>query len=201
MNENIQKIIKNILRDIAVDMTDEFDQNFERQAFFSEKWQRRKSPIRDKGRAILTDTGRLRSSIHSRITDNSVIFYTDLPYAAIHNDGGEIIVTQRMKRFFRAKAYEAAGTFGRKKTNGTTPKKQKTISDRQFYAWMHTATLTPEAEFWCALSMKPVGSTIRIPRRRFLGTSPEVEQAVRNIIEENITEYIEQVIDFEIKQK
>ena len=42
MNENIQKIIKNILRDIAVDMKDEFDQNFERQAFFSEKWQRRK---------------------------------------------------------------------------------------------------------------------------------------------------------------
>jgi hypothetical protein len=30
MNENIQKIIKNILRDIAVDMKDEFDQNFER---------------------------------------------------------------------------------------------------------------------------------------------------------------------------
>ncbi len=124
MPENIQKIIKNILRDIAVDMKDEFDQNFERQAFFSEKWQRRKSPIRDKGRAILTDTGRLRSSIHSRTTSNSVIFYTDLPYAAIHNDGGDIIVTQRMKRFFRAKAYEAAGTFGRKKTNGTTPKKQ-----------------------------------------------------------------------------
>ena len=34
MNENIQKIIKNILWDIAVDMKDEFDQNFERQAFF-----------------------------------------------------------------------------------------------------------------------------------------------------------------------
>lgn len=201
MNENIHKIIKNILRDIAVEMKDEFDQNFERQAFFSEKWQRRKSPIRNEGRAILTDTGQLRRSIKSRTTENSIIFYTDLPYAEIHNDGGEIVVTDRMKRFFRAKAYEAAGTFGRKKTNGTTPKKQTPISDRQFYAWMHTATLTPEAEFWCALSMKPIGSTISIPRRRFLGTSPEVEQAVRNIIEENITDYIEQAIDFEIKQK
>ncbi len=39
MNENIQKIIKNILNDIRVELTDEFDQNFERQAFFSEKWQ------------------------------------------------------------------------------------------------------------------------------------------------------------------
>lgn len=201
MNENIHKIIKNILRDIAVEMKDEFDQNFERQAFFSEKWQRRKSPIRNEGRAILTDTGQLRRSIHSRITDNSVIFYTDLPYAAIHNDGGEIVVTKKMKGFFRAKAYEAAGSFGRKKTERTTPKKQTSLSDRQFYAWMHTVTLTPEAEFWCALSMKPVGSTIRIPRRRFLGTSPEVEQTVRNIIEENITSYIEQAIDFEIKRK
>ena len=41
MPENINKIIKNILRDIQVEMTDEFDQNFERQAFFSEAWQRR----------------------------------------------------------------------------------------------------------------------------------------------------------------
>ena len=83
MPENINKIIKNIIRDIQVEMTDEFDQNFERQAFFSQAWQRRKSPVRDEGRAILTDTGQLRRSIKSRTTDNSVIFYTDLPYAAI----------------------------------------------------------------------------------------------------------------------
>ena len=36
-------------------------------------------------------------------------------------------------------------------------------------------------------------------RRRFLGASPEVENAVRNIIEENLTDYVEQAIDFEIK--
>ena len=123
MEEKIKKIIKNILNDIRVELSDEFDQNFERQAFFSEAWQRRRSPTRPGGH-ILVDTGQLRRSIKSRTTDNSITFYTDLPYAAIHNDGGEIIVTQRMKRFFRAKAYEAAGTFGRKKTNGTTPKKQ-----------------------------------------------------------------------------
>lgn len=179
MPENIQNIIKNILRDIRVEMADEFDQNFERQAFFSEKWQRRKSPIRNNGRAILTDTGRLRSSIHSRITSNSVIFYTDLPYAAIHNDGGEIVVTPRMKRYFWAKYREANGsTWARKKTGANTP----------------------EADFWKFLALKKAGTTIRIPRRRFLGKSPEVEKAVRDIIEENITDYIEQVIDFEIKR-
>lgn len=192
MPENINKIIKSILRDIQVEMTDEFDQNFERQAFFSQAWQRRKSPARDEGRTILTDTEQLRRSIKSRTTGNSVIFYTDLPYAAIHNDGGEIVVTGRMKRFFRAKAYEAAGTFGRKKTNGTTPKKQKTISDRQFYAWMHTATLTPEAEFWCALSMKPVGSTIKIPKRQFIGESLELTDKINNTIEKEINKILKQ---------
>ena len=59
MNQDIQKIIRNILNDIRVEMGDEFDRNFERQAFFSEAWQRRKSPTRPGG-SILIDTGTLR---------------------------------------------------------------------------------------------------------------------------------------------
>jgi len=62
-----------------------------------------------------------------------------------------------------------------------------------------TTQLSSEAEFWKVLALMKVGKTIRIPRRRFLGTSPEVEQAVREIIEENITEYFS--IDFEINRK
>ena len=38
---------------------------------------------------------------------------------------------------------------------------------------------------------------IKIPRRRFLGASPEVEQAVKDIIEENLAEYLE----YEFKMK
>lgn len=161
---------------------DHFQDNFRQGGFQdngTQAWQRKKRP--DKYGPLMSSRQNLYGSIYYHPDDYRVTVGTEVTYAAIHNEGGDIVVTERMKRFFRAKAYEAAGTFGRKKTNGTTPKKQKTISDRQFYAWMHTATLTPEAEFWCALSMKPVGSTIRIPRRRFLGTSPEVEQAVRNI--------------------
>lgn len=186
MEEKIKKIIKNILNDIRVELTDEFDQNFERQAFFSEAWQRRKSPTRPGGH-ILVDTGQLRRSIKSKTTENSVIFYTDLPYAEIHNDGGDIIVTTKMKRFFWHKYYQATGSFGRKK-DGTRRNDKRTIQ------------LSDEAEFWKFLALKKAGTTIRIPRRRFLGTSPEVEQAVRNIIEENITEYIDQAIDVDIKR-
>lgn len=187
MPENIQKIIKNILNDIRVDLTDEFDQNFERQAFFSEAWQRRKSPTRPGGH-ILVDTGQLRRSIKSRTTDNAITFYSDLPYAAIHNEGGEIIVTTKMKKFFWHKYYEATGSFGRKK-DGSRRNDKRTIK------------LSTEAEFWKFMALKKAGTSIRIPRRRFLGTSPEVEQAVRNIIEENISDYIDHTIDSQIKRK
>ena len=71
MNKDVQKIIRNILNDIRIDLTDEFDRNFERQAFFSEAWQRRKSPTRPGG-SILVDSGRLRQSISSRTTENSI---------------------------------------------------------------------------------------------------------------------------------
>ena len=60
----IDIIIKRILRDIQVELGDEFDKNFERQGFFSQSWQRRKSPTRPGGH-ILVDTGGLRRSISS----------------------------------------------------------------------------------------------------------------------------------------
>lgn len=186
MRDDVKTVIARILKGIQVEMSDEFDRNFERQAFFSEAWQRRKSPTRPGG-SILIDTGQLRQSISSRTTDTSITFYTTLPYAAIHNDGGEIVVTKKMKRYFWAKYYEASGSFGRKK-NGEKRGDKRTVQ------------LTAEAEFWKFMALKKAGTTIKIPRRRFLGASPEVEQAVRDIIEENITEYCSS-IEFNINEK
>lgn len=168
-------------------MADEFDQNFEREAFFSEAWQRRKSPLRPGGH-ILVDTGQLRRSIQSRTTENSITFFTTEPYAAIHNEGGEIVVTERMKKWFWHKYYEATGSFGRKK-DGSRRNDKRTVQ------------LSDEAEFWKFMALKKAGTTIKIPRRQFLGVSPEVEAAVRGIIEENLADYIEDAINFEIKER
>lgn len=173
------------MSDIRVELGDEFDRNFERQAFFSEAWARRKSPTRPGG-TILVDTSTLRRSIKSRTTDDSITFYTELPYAAIHNDGGEIVVTEKMKRYFWHKYYEATGSFGRKK-NGQRRNDKRT---RQ---------LSTEADFWRFMALKRAGTTIRIPRRRFLGTGPEVERIVREIIEDNLNEYFD--MDFSIERK
>jgi phage gpG-like protein len=193
MNEEVGKIIKRILRDIQVELGDEFDRNFERQAFFSEAWARRKSSNRPGG-TLLIDTGNLRRSVRSRTTENSITFFTDLPYAAIHNDGGEIVVTAKMKRYFRAKFYESQGGFERKKGIA-----KRTLSDGGFYAWTSKMNLTPVAEFWRFMALKRAGTTIRIPRRRFLGAGPEVERIVREIIEENLDEYFN--VDFSIERK
>lgn len=185
MNKDTKAVIRRILSDIRVELGDEFDRNFERQAFFNDAWTRRKSSPRPGG-TILVDTGTLRRSIRSRTTDDSITFYTDLPYAAIHNDGGEIVVTEKMKRFFWHKYYEATGSFGRKK-NGERRNDKRT---RQ---------LSTEADFWRFMALKRAGTTIRIPRRRFLGTGPEVERIVREIIEDNLNEYFD--MDFSIERK
>lgn len=177
MNRDTQRIIRNILNDMRVELSDEFDRNFERQGFFNEAWQRRSSPTRPGG-SILIDTGKLRQSISSRSTDSSITFFSDLPYASIHNDGGEIKVTARMKRYFWHKYYAATGSFGRKK-NGERRGDKRTVQ------------LSTEAEFWKHLALMKEGRSIRIPRRRFLGASPEVEQAVKDIIEENLADYFE----------
>lgn len=172
---DFKKIVRNILSDIRVDLKDEFDRNFERQAFFNEAWQRRKSPSRSGG-AILIGSGSLRRSIRSRTTGDSITFYTDSPYAEIHNEGGEITVTDKMKRFFWHKYYTTTEAFGRKK-NGERRNDKRTIR------------LSSEAEFWKHMALMKVGKTINIPRRRFLGYAPEVEKLTREIIENNLSEY------------
>lgn len=106
----LRKVVRRILSDIRVELGDEFDQNFERQGFFSEKWQRRKSPIRGDGH-ILVASGDLRKSIRSRSDESSITFYSDLAYAGIHNEGGEIKVTAKMKRFFWHKYNETKDEF------------------------------------------------------------------------------------------
>lgn len=193
LDQQTRAIFQSILRDIQVELGDEFDQNFERQAFFSQAWQRRKSPMRPGG-LILVDSGGLRRSVRSEIRESSIVFLSDHPAAAIHNEGGEIKVTAKMKRFFRAKFYESQGGFGRKKGDPNRP----TLPDGAFYAWTSKMSLNTISEFWRIIALMKVGSTIKIPQRKFLGTSPEVEAAVRAIIEENLNEYINS-IDFNIK--
>jgi hypothetical protein len=48
------------------------------------------------------------------------------------------------------------------------------------------------------LALMKVGKSIKIPKRTFIGTSPEVERLVRTIIEDNLSEYFNN--EFKLKE-
>lgn len=174
-------IIKKTLKDIRVSLSSEFDKNFERQGFFTTAWPRLKSPARQGGH-ILVDKGNLRRSIVAHSDDNSITFSSDLPQAAIHNEGGKIKVTAKMKKYFWHRYYETIGGFGRKK-NGEKRNDKKNVR------------LTEMAEFYQHMALMKVGSEITIPKRQFLGTSPELEQKVTDIIQKNLEEFFNNNVD------
>ena len=90
-------ITKKILNDIRVELSDEFDRNFQRKAFFGQPWPPRKMNGRG---SLLMVTGKLRRSIRSRVVPDGVVWETSEKYAAIHNYGGTIRVTAKMKKYF-----------------------------------------------------------------------------------------------------
>ena len=182
---DLNKLIADILDDIRVELLDEFDSNFERKAFFAEGWQRKRPGYRS-DKPLLLDTGNLRRSIRAETTQKSVIFTANTPYASIHNFGGEITVTRKMKGYFWHKYKEAMGGFG-------YTKKGERRNDAKNRA------LTSEAAFYRAMALQKVGKKIKIPKRQFIGISPEVEKTVRQIVEENLYQFLDKV-DFKIKQ-
>lgn len=176
LQRRINRYIRLTLKDIKVEAKEEFDRNFQRQAFFNEKWKRRRY-VRDETRGILQQSGTLRKSIRAEIIEGNkgVAFTSSVPYARIHNEGGTITVTRRMKGYFWIKYREAIGK------RGYTLKGElrRTKKNRQ---------LSSDAEFYRAMALKKVGSKIVIPRRQFIGTHPDLEKLLQEIARENIKE-------------
>ena len=54
-------------------------------------------------------SGRLRNSVKAKISGTEVVFSSNMSYANIHNSGGTITVTAKMKRFFWAMYYKCSG--------------------------------------------------------------------------------------------
>lgn len=98
------KLKADILSDMRVELSDEFDRNFERKAFFSDKWKPRSHEY-SRG-SLLVVTSAMRRSAQGQVSGNGVRFSSSLPYTTLHNEGGKITVTAKMKRFFWAKYKE-----------------------------------------------------------------------------------------------
>ena len=93
----------------------------------------------------------------------TVVISSDTPYSVTHNEGEEIGVTTKMRKFFWAKHLEDKERYGVK---------------------------APETEFWKRMALKKPGSRIKIPRRHFLGPDKEVDRLVTDIINTELESFI-----------
>lgn len=164
---NFESYFKGILNDLKIELTDEFDRNFERKAFFDRKWPERKIP-NNKGSLLVVKGGSgLRGSIRPNIEGESIAWRSNLDYATIHNEGGDITVTAQMKKFFWAMYYKAGAAIG---------KGSSLRNDR----------LSGEAATWKALALMKVGQKIKIPQRKFIGDHPMVDASIKRVVDEAV---------------
>lgn len=155
-------------------MMDEFDRNFERKAFFDQAWPKN-SLINRKG-SMMARTNNLRRGYQAKIQGEKIAFTNSMPYASIHNEGGEITVTAKMKRYFWAMYYQAAGGII---YNVKSKAAAKTKNNR---------ALSIEAEQFKALALMPIGKKIKIPSRRVIGPHPRIREVISGVVDNHLKE-------------
>lgn len=168
-----ETFFNNILKDLKVELTEEFDRNFERKSFFGTPWAQTKG-TNNRG-SLMLRSGDLRKSIESKLNNDGITFSSSLPYASIHNSGGSITITPNMKKYFWARYYQAVGKVKVKK-DGTASKAKTSL------------TANAQAQYFKSLALMKVGSKITIPQRQFLGHHPQIDTIVKQIVDENIKE-------------
>lgn len=176
----MKKIIKNFIKDVKVELDDEFDLNFERKAFFGKEWDQ--TELNNARGSLMMRTGTLRNSLTSTANSKRITYTSSLPYASIHNQGGEITVSAQMKKFFWAMYYKTSGASG----SGPVARRQR---------------MSTEAAQWKAMALKKVGSKIKIPQRQFIGDHPQVRKSIEKVFKEDTLPEIEKHLEKQFKQK
>lgn len=182
MNPN--HIFDKIAKDIQVDVSEEFDRNFERKAFFDRKWPQTKHQY-SRG-SLMMRSGRGRKSIQNTRTGGTIKWHSSLPYMGIHNSGGEIEVTARMKAYFWAMYYKAAGAVQKNKNGGV----RNTTRNQ---------ALNDEAKKWKYMALQPVGKKMVIDQRQIVGDHPVVRERINFNFENNLKE-VEKYINQKFKK-
>lgn len=100
-----EQLKKDIIADMRVELAEEFDKNFTRKAFFTNKWKKRRNP--NALGSLLVVTGSLRRSIQAKETPDGVRFTSNQPYATLHNEGGKgsVTVRQHTRKSKKGKTY------------------------------------------------------------------------------------------------
>ena len=124
-------------------------------------WRQQLGVGAEKGYKPLTSkTLTLMNSIDTKIEDTAVHVLSDLDYSLIHNEGGDIPVTRKMRRFFWSKFY-AAGGKGAK--DGKIP---------------------PLAKKWLYLALAAQNKKkFKMPKRMYIGESNKLNDVITKKIE------------------
>lgn len=137
LREMMDYIEKDVPLVIGIESVNHFKKNFENEGFDNQKWASRKTKRAGStdGQKILTKSGDLAESIDYRVESNTVVIYSDLPYAQIHNEGGKITVTPQMRKYFWANYYQAKNDgdiIRMDQYKAMAMSKQITVQQRQF---------------------------------------------------------------------
>ena len=128
-------------------------------------------------KTLLSGTNHLRDVTYFKPEPGKVYIRNQVDYAQIHNEGGSIKVTAKMKRYFWYRYSAAKGARLTKKRGGL----RKTKGNE---------ALTREALFWRNMALKREGSLIRMPRRHFFGPDANMSKEIRKIIERELQLFV-----------
>lgn len=151
---------------VAIESAKFFKESFVKGGYTDESfrpWMQRTSPLG--GKKILIGGGggntmNLMQSIKPlEENEKRVRTGTELAYGEIHNEGGTITVTKKMKKFWWAKYYEFAANV---KMNKGGKSMRITKNNRKWGA---------KAEYCRNMALMKVGAKLTIPKRQYLGES------------------------------
>jgi phage gpG-like protein len=144
--------------------------NFDKEGFQNgtgtDVWAKRKHEnSRSVGKKVLSDRRNLRDAVRYDLQGDTVMIGIDgdkFLYGKLHNEGGEVEISDKQRAFFWAQHREHS-----RKTKTRTGKVSKSKS-----AQAHSA----EAEQWKRLALAK--GPLKYPKRKFLGMSPALWQEI-----------------------
>lgn len=161
--------------------TDHFQDNFRKGGFVNNSlhlWPKAKRQSSGSSAAsnygtLLSSRNHLFSSIKYIPSDYQVKIVNDVPYAAVHNWGGKVTVTPKLRRYAWRMYYQAGGESRR------GPKGHKSVGKGR------DAALPPAAQMWRGLALTKK-KKLKIPQRQFIGPSRELSEKLSAKLENEI---------------
>lgn len=192
-NDIVREVYDRLPRKVGVIATNHFRQNFRNSGFMdggNHPWLPSKRQLENgkdsKYGTLLSRRNHLMMSITSIPGVGEVTIRNDVPYAQIHNEGGQFdihpTVTAKLRRFAWYKVYSLSGIKKSKGKKGKLPKQ-----------------LSPEAEVWKAIALtkkQKLNIHINMPQRQFIGESKELREKIEAEIKASIERIEASVLRF-----